>query len=38
MEQLGKLIVSNNLHNQTREKYRLAARGIILKDDKILMI
>lgn len=38
MEQLGKLIISNNLHNQTREKYRLAARGIILKDDKILMI
>jgi 8-oxo-dGTP pyrophosphatase MutT (NUDIX family) len=38
MEQLGNLIVSNNLHNQTRQKYRLAARGIILKDDKILMI
>ena len=38
MEQLGKLIVSNNLHNQTRQKYRLAARGIILKEDKILMI
>lgn len=38
MEQLGKLIVSNNLHNQSRQKYRLAARGIILKEDKILMI
>lgn len=38
MEQLGKVIVSNNLHNQTRQRYRLAARGIIIKEDKILMI
>ena len=38
VEQLGKMIISNNLQNQTHQKYRLAARGIILKDKKILMI
>ena len=38
MEQLGNIIVSHTLSGQTLEKYRLAARGIILKDDKILMI
>ena len=38
MEQLGGLILSNTITNQTKEKYRLAARGIIAKDDNILMI
>lgn len=38
MEQLGNLIISHTLTNQTLEKYRLAARGIVLKDTQILMI
>ena len=38
MKQLGSLIVSKTIENQTVEKYRLASRGIIYKDGKILMI
>ena len=38
MEQLGGLILSKTITNQYKEKYRLAARGIITKDDKVLMI
>jgi 8-oxo-dGTP pyrophosphatase MutT (NUDIX family) len=38
MEQLGKLIISKTLSGQTIEKYRLAARGIIIDNGKLLMI
>ena len=38
VEQLGNLIVSTTLSNQYKEEYRLAARGIIYKDGKLLMI
>ena len=38
MEQLGGLILSKTITNQYKEKYRLAARGIIKKDNKVLMI
>lgn len=38
MKQLGDLIVSTTLANQTVEVYRQAARGIIYKDGKVLMI
>ena len=38
MEQLGELIVSKTISNQSKEKYRLASRGIIYKDGKVLMI
>ena len=38
MKQLGDLIVSKTLKNQTKEVYRRASRGIIIKGDKVLMI
>ena len=38
MKQLGDLIVSTTLTGQYKEEYRLAARGIICKEDKVLMI
>lgn len=38
MEQLGKLIISKTLSGQKIEKYRLAARGIIIENGKLLMI
>lgn len=38
MQQLGEVIVSNNLDVKTRETYRMAARGIIKVGDNLLMI
>lgn len=38
MKTLGDMIVSTTLTNQTKEKYRLAARGIIYDNAKVLMI
>ena len=38
MEQLGDLIISKTLSGQTIEKYRLAARGIVVENGKLLMI
>lgn len=38
MKQLGEMIVSKNLTNQSNETTRLAARGIICRDGKFLMI
>ena len=38
MRQLGEMIVSNTIGSQTTEIYRVAARGIIKKDDEVLMI
>ena len=38
MKQLGEIIVSKLLNNQTKEVYRQAARGIISDGDKVLMI
>ena len=38
VKQLGDLIVSTTLKNQYIEEYRLAARGIMYQDGKVLMI
>lgn len=38
MKTLGEMIVSRTLNGQTVEKERLAARGIIYNDGKVLMI
>ena len=38
MQQLGELIVSNNLNKHSKEKFRVAARGIIRNNDTVLMI
>lgn len=38
MKQLGEMIVSKNLTKQTNELNRLACRGIIYQNDKLLMI
>lgn len=38
MQTLGDMIISTTLTDQSKEKYRLAARGIIHNDGKVLMI
>ena len=38
MEQLGTTITSSHLDGLTKEVYRLAVRGIILQDGKLLMV
>ena len=38
MKTLGDMIISKTLNGQTEEKYRLAARGIICDNKKVLMI
>lgn len=38
VKQLGEIIVSTTLRNQCIEEYRLAARGIMYQEGKVLMI
>lgn len=38
MQQLGEIIVSKTLNNQTKEVHRIASRGIIREGNNVLMI